>query len=264
MTARSYYRRPSVLLTELGISEPEDIRIEAIAEYCDATIVYEPLEGSAARILGYGDHAFISVDSKSRRERQRFSAGHELGHWMMDRGKIASFVCVDKLFATEWNNDNPEHRANIYAAELLLPEFMFVPRAKNREMTFETVRELARQFQTSLTATTIRLVELGSYPAMVVCSERERRIWFKKGPDVPKCFPARDKPGAYTAAYDLLRGGASTGGPLDVDADGWIDHPEARRYSIREDSIKVGHEMVLSLLWWKDEKQLLDLEADDE
>lgn len=99
---------------------------------------------------------------------------------MMDRGKIASFVCAEKLFATEWNNDNPEHRANKYAADLLLPEFMFVPRAKNREMTFETVRELATQFQTSLTATTIRLVELGSYPAMVVCSERARRIWFKK------------------------------------------------------------------------------------
>lgn len=264
MTARSHYRRPSVLLNELGISEPEDILIEAIAEYCGATVVYEPLEGSAARILGYGDRAFISVDSKSRRERQRFSAGHELGHWMMDRGKIASFVCADKVFATEWNNENPEHRANRYAAELLLPESMFIPRAKKREMTFTTVRDLATQFQMSLTATAIRLVELGSYPAMVVCSGHGRRIWFQRGPDVPKSLRARDKPGAYTAAYDLLRGGIAPDGPLDVDADGWIDHLDARRYTLREDSIRISHEMVLSLLWWKDERQLLELESDEE
>lgn len=264
MASGSHYRSPTALLRELGITEPEDIKIEAIAESCNATVVYEPLKGSAARIIGFGDRAFITVDSQSRRERQRFSAGHELGHWMLDRGRVASFVCIEQVFATEWNSDNPERRANRYATDLLLPEFMFTPRARNLEITFETVRRLAAIFQTSLTATAIRLVELGSFPAIVVCHTSQQRRWFVRGQDVPNAIRLREKPGAYTAAYDLLQGSAINEGPTDVQADGWITHPDSRRYLLREDSIKIGDYYVLSLLWWKDERQLLDLEADSD
>lgn len=262
MTRRSHYRSAPALLRELGITEPEDIRIEAIAEYCGATIVYEPLQGCAARIVGYGDHAFITVDSESRLERRRFSAGHELGHWMADRGKISSFLCQEKVFATEWSEDNPERRANRYAADLLLPRFMFEPRAKNKEITFATVSALAAEFRTSLTATAIRLVEFGSFPAIIVCSEPGRRRWFVRGPDVPDLLRLREAPGAYTCAFNLLRGGSAPEAPTDVQADGWIQHTDARRYSIREHSIAIGHNLVLSLLWWKNESQLLDLDEE--
>jgi Zn-dependent peptidase ImmA (M78 family) len=258
----SHYRSPAALLRELGIAEPEDIKIEAVAEYCNATIIYEPLKGSAARILGFGDRAFITVDSRSRRERQRFSAAHELGHWMLDRGRVASFVCTEQIFAAEWNSDNPERRANRYATDLLLPEIMFAPRAKNLEITFETVRRLATIFQTSLTATAIRLVEFGSFPAMIVFNTSQQRRWFVRGPEIPDAIRLREKPGAYTVAYDLLRGTVTNEGPTDVQADGWITHPDSRRYLLREDSIRIGDHYVLSLLWWKVEQQLLDLEED--
>lgn len=46
MTTQSHYKSAAVLLRELGITEPEDIKIEAIAQYCGATIVYEPLRGA--------------------------------------------------------------------------------------------------------------------------------------------------------------------------------------------------------------------------
>lgn len=264
MTAHSYYIPAWELLKGLGITEPREIQIEAIAEHCGATIIYQPLKGSAARILGFGNRAFITVDSDSIRERQRFSAGHELGHWMLDRGKVASFVCAERVFATEWANDNPERRANRYAADLLLPPFMFKPLAKNREITFDTVKSLAGDFQTSLTATAIRLVELGSFPAMIVCNEPGRRRWFTRGPDVPTSIWPRDVPNAWTSAHDLLNGDAECEGPTDVQADGWITHEDSRRYSIREDSIRIGPNLVLSLLWWKNEQQLLDLDEGEQ
>lgn len=263
MTARPHYVPPPKLLRDLGIAEPADIRIEAIAEHCGATIIYERLRGSAARILGFGERAFITVDSESPRGRQRFSAGHELGHWMMDRRKMADFICAERVFATEWDDENPEKRANRYATELLLPKFMFEPRAQKKEIIFDTVRELARDFQMSLTATAIRLIELGSYPAMIVCSEPGRRRWFIRGSDVPDVLWPRDVPGAYTSAYDLLHGSTKLVGPMDVQADGWINHPQARRYTLCEDSIRIGDAFVLSLLWWKDERQLLDLNEFD-
>lgn len=262
------YRSPAQLLDDLGISEPGDLRIEAIAQYCRATVRYKQLEGCEARLIGFGDRAIIAVNKVSRRERQRFSVGHELGHWMRDHAKVAftAFSCSEKAFLSEWSGDNPERRANRYATELLLPEAMFRQRAKNREITFSTVRELAKQFQMSLTATAIRLVELGSFPSAVVCNERNNRRWFFVDSDVPKVLRLRDEPGRDTLAYDLLRNGEPIYGPVDVYADSWIDHEDAGRYSLREDSIKItlpdNTRYVLSLLWWKDEKQLLDLEED--
>ena len=258
-----HFKSPSTVLKELGIIDPEDIWLEAIAQYCGATIRYEQLEGAEARIIGYRDRAIITIDSRLSPERKRFCAGHELGHWMNDRGRV-SFACTAKMFVREWSNDNPERRANRYATELLLPEAMFIPRAKNQAVTFETVRSLASEFQTSLTATAIRLVDLGSFPAMIICNEGGKRIWFSRGPDVPKAIWPKDRPGPYTNAQALLKGQQASEGPIKIGADEWIEHEDAWRYLLIEDSVKITGNLVLSLLWWEDEKQLLDIEFDDE
>lgn len=262
MTAKLY--SPEKLLKELGIAAPDEIDIEAIAEYCQATVIPQKLKGSAARIIGIGDRAFITVDSASHRARQRFSAAHELGHWMLDRGKLANFVCSEKNFVSDWTGDNPERRANRYAADLLLPKFMFEPLAKNKEITFQTVRELCSLFQTSITATAIRLVELGSFPAIIVCNSKQNRRWQIRGADVPYDIQLRDEPGQYTNAFDLLHGKVSTANPENIQASDWVTHARSRYYSVYEDSVKVTEDLVLSLLWWKDERQLLDLEENEE
>ena len=168
------FKAPATVLDELGVTEPSDINIEAIAQYCGATVVYERLDGCEARILGAGDRAIITVDANAQRARQRFSAAHELGHWMRDRGKLA-FACTEKVLVREWGDDNPERRANRYAADLLLPRKIFEARTRTMPATFESARALAKSFETSMTSTAIRLVELGSYPSMSVCSEGSGR-----------------------------------------------------------------------------------------
>lgn len=251
---------PDLLFDELGIADPRDIDIEAIAEFCGATVVYDFLEGCEARLIGYKDKAIITVNCMAGRERHRFSAGHELGHWMQDRGRIA-FSCQASLFATEWSQDNPERRANRYATDLLLPEVMFRTWARGRAVTFATVRELAQEFLTSLTATAIRLIELGSYPAMLVCNEvGAGRRWFIRGPEISEALWPREMPGAETRAFELLRGESKASGPVDISADGWIKHPHARRYRVREDSVKITSRLVLSLLWWEWDIQQIGIE----
>lgn len=256
------YRAPAALLKELGISEPNEIDIEAIAHYCGATVLYEVLEGCAARIVGHGDRAIITVDSQEHRPRQRFSAGHELGHWMLDRGKVG-FACTESMLSSEWTADNPERRANGYAADLLLPEFMFVPRARRTKITFDTVEALAQEFVMSMTATAIRLVQYGSFPTMIICTERGRRKWFIRGPDVPEMLWPREQPKEDTLANSLIHGHCEEKRPLEIYADSWIDHQDAHRYGVVEDSIKIRPDQVLTLLWWKDERQLLDLTEDE-
>ena len=260
---RSLPRSPEVLLGELGIIRPQDIDVEAIAQFYGATVVYEPLRGCDARLVGYSDAAIITVDPSSRRERQRFSAAHELGHWIRDRGR-AMFACTDDLFATEWSRDNPERRANDFAAELLLPETMFRREAKDRGITFVSVRDLAQVFMTSLTATAIRLVQLGSFPALICCYDQHSRRWFRRGEDVPEVLWPHEHLSADTVAYDLLAGRVVDAEPVEVYADSWFEFEGADRVHVVEHSIQVTSELALSLLWWKDENILLELDGDAE
>ncbi len=259
MALPEYFRAPILLLEELGINEPHEIDIEAIAEYCRATVVYEPLDSCAARILGYGDSALITVDIHSTRARQRFSAGHELGHWMHDRGKIA-FSCDELTLDTQWSELNPEQRANRYAAELLLPEPMFLKHSLNKEITFATVRGLSGLFQTSITATAIRLVDLGSFPCVIIWNQQGRGPKFIRSPSVPECIWPHKEPGRNTIVHDLMKGKRNIEGPAELFADEWIDYPNSSRYGIIEDSLLIGKDTVLTLLWWKDEAQLVDIE----
>lgn len=254
MTELPYFRSPAQLFAGLGIVAPSQIDIEAIAQHCGATVIYEPLAGSEAYILGHRDRAIITVNAGASRGRQRFSAAHELGHWMRDRG-TASFSCERRKMFLERRQEDPERLANVYAVDLLLPEPMFIPRAKAKDVTFDTVRVLTQEFDTSLTATAIRLVKLGSFPSILVYCEENRRKWATFGPDI--FLRLRDEPGPNSIAYELLRGCEATDRPCDVYADEWVEHRDADRYCVREHSIRSGTG-VLTLLWWKDERLLLE------
>jgi hypothetical protein len=257
-------KTPQELLGELGIREPEDLDIDAIAEYCGATIKYQPLQGCEARIVGYKNRAIITANAVSSRARQRFSAGHELGHWMRDRGLVA-FQCEYKNLTRDWASSlsNPETRANQFASDLLLPVSMFRPRSKGMHVTFESVRELAESFQMSLTATAIRFVEHGWLPSMLICNTDQGKAWFVADSAIRGKFWPLDRPGENTLAQ-ALRSRKLVSGPRDIRCDQWIKHPMAYKYWIKEDSILLRDGTVLSLLWWEDERQLLDQEQYEE
>jgi len=259
----STIQTPEQILADLGIREPEDLEIEAIAEYCGATIRYKPLYGCEARIIGYHDRAIITINSSSPRSRQRFSGGHELGHWMRDRGQIA-FKCDYQSYVRGWWASNPETCANRFASDVLLPLGMFQPRARGLHVTFETVRKLAGTFMTSLTSTAIRLVEHGGLPSMLVCNTPQKKEWFVASPEVSgRLWPlARPKQGS--SASSLLSTTREAKVPIDVRCDNGINHPRADHYWIKEDSLSLRDGTVLSLLWWEDEQQLLDLDEYEE
>lgn len=247
------------LLHSLGITEPDEIDIYAIAQTQGATVIEKPVTGCEARIIGYGDNALIVVNSESIPPRKRFSAAHELGHWMRDAGKISLGCNPDsQLGRSEFN---PETRANNYASDILLPKFMFVPRAEKRPMTFETTSDLANTFRTSLTATAIRLVDYASYPSMLVGSDAKGIRWFRRGSGVPEILRPQVA-GRMTFASDLLKRSVVERNHGDVYSDQWF--PSVRRHSLHEDSRRIGDDLVLSLLWWKDEGPLIEIEEEQE
>ena len=68
-----------LLLQEYGVSQPEDIDLEAIAFDQGATIKFRRLDSCEARIIGHGTTAVISINNTSHPDRQRFSLARVFG-----------------------------------------------------------------------------------------------------------------------------------------------------------------------------------------
>ena len=82
--------------------------------------------------------------------------------------------------------------------------------------------------------------------------EVKGKIWLEKRP----------LPGSIAEA--LLRGDRSDISAREVRSDAWFGHRNAPNHWIHEDSILVSDGSVLSLLWWKDESQLIEIDNEIE
>jgi len=255
-------KTPESIWHDLGILDPAHADIEVMAYFCGATVEYRNLDGCAARIIGLGNRAIITVNKEDSVERQRFSIGHELGHWIRDRGK-AFFQCVHgDLSPKNLKNyiNDPEAAANHFAVELLMPKILFRESARNRPITMTTALGLKEDFRVSLTAAAIRLVQLGSYPSFVACHDEKGYLWSWRHENIPLSIRVRRLLSKNTAAYRLIFDpGYSEEGAIDVDADDWVEHERASEYVVKEDSMRIGHNKVLSLIWWHDESQITDI-----
>src|ERR1700739_2676786 len=97
---------------------------------------------------------------------------------MLDRGKTL-VECPTADLRTPWSRAvHPEARANAFAADLLMPEALFSPLARNKPVTLDTVDQLRAAFAVSRTAAAYRLVETGDADCMLVCHSAEGRRWF--------------------------------------------------------------------------------------
>ncbi len=70
VTRTNKYTHAEVILRELGITDPKEIDVEAIARYLGASVKSRPLDGCEARIVGANGRAVISVNSRSSRTRR--------------------------------------------------------------------------------------------------------------------------------------------------------------------------------------------------
>ncbi len=252
-------RPAELLLQTLGITDPRDIDLEAIAFDQGAIVKHGPLDGCEARIVGYGSRAIIMVDDRKPWKRQRFSTAHELGHWKYHRGR--SLVCrPDELADLRSYSLDPERVADFYAADLLLPRYLFVPRAAAlRLSTFETVDTLSREYSTSIPATAIRLVQYGPEPAMIVCHGPLGRKWFNRPQQIPERWFPRDKLAAESSAMSVLFGKHRFNSRTTIGAEAWFDRREATRYELCEQRFKISDQEVLTLLVFTNAEMLEDI-----
>lgn len=247
------------VLFELGMDEPEDIDVELVAAEFNAAVLYEEqVGGCAACLVGYGNKAIISVEKNTPIERQRFSIGHELAHWLFDREKQV-FHCKESTLLEQWAAQSIETRANRFASDLILPRRLFEPRAQNLDPTFESVEVLRRKFNASLTATAIKFVECSSYSCMLCCYVEGHYKWCVRS----EFFPERLWPRSLMSSGTLAsKAHEKTISAAPVSVNCWFDDPRISNGRIIEDSrYSKSLRSTLSLLWWREKFPILD---DDE
>lgn len=247
-------------LHELGVTEPREIDLEAIAFHLGARVRYRPLDGCDARIIGSSGTAIITVNDRSSSRRQRFSIAHELGHWCHHRGRV--LVCRAEEYRPR-DSLSPERIADGYAADLIMPHYLFDPAARQHQKpNFKAVNDLAAVFDTSLTATAIRLVEGDHSPALLVCHGSHGRKWFTRASSVPVRWFPKETLDADSFAFGVLYGGgAADPMPRKIGADAWFDRWEAANCEVHEQTTRTGNDEILTLLLISDP---LMLEDDDE
>ena len=253
------------VIDALGITEPHEIDIEAIAWHLGAKIKYCQVDGCEACILAGKDRAIIRISDKVRRQRQRFSIGHELGHWCHHRRR--ALYCkpedIGSLGTGKPSAKRTEEKvADAYASNLLMPWKVFKPVANQFDrLNFDTVKQMATAFETSLTATAIRLIDMDHTPSLLLSYGPKGRKWFVRSKSVPERWFPRDEVHRDSPSFDVLFGRApESKAARKVEADTWFDRNEADRYEITEQTMRAPDGSILTLLVIKDDGMLSDEE----
>jgi hypothetical protein len=242
------------ILLGLGICDPKEIDLDAIAWTRGAAVEYRPLDGCEATIVGSQRKAIIAVNSRSSLERQRFSIGHELGHWHYHRGRI--LFCGKKEVENPADDAlNPERHADDFASDLILPQYLLRPRLmKLKRVTLTEARYLAGEFRASLTATLIKITASNRFPVVVVCHGKKKRRWFRRADMIPGWWFPLDRLELDSFAADMLFNGASElNRPSKVGADAWFGFRNCDRFEVEEQSFLLPGEEVLTVLRIPDE-----------
>lgn len=131
--------------------------------------IEEPMPPEQSGRIYYEDpFCTVTVNANEGPQRKRFTAAHELGHYLLHRDLLDGKRHLDRLFS-DGGRDNPygplspshEVQANKFAADLLMPAGVLRARYN---ATSDNVRELAELCGVSIAAMKIRLKNLGVRP----------------------------------------------------------------------------------------------------
>lgn len=239
----------------LGITTPNEIDMKAIAYSKQATVKQAPLTGCEARIIGADDRAIITVNSNSGSERQKFSIGHELGHWLKDRGKIGNLCKVSDMEIGQVQKP-VENIANQFASELLMPHFLMQEEVKNSKFNAEIARHVASRFGSSFMAALRRTVKMDLHMGFMACYKKcGTRRYFEKHSLLPGVFFPPNKVPKGSAIQRLING-ESLKGAIAIDGEVWCRESLISGSVVLEHAFHYHADEFLTIVWWQDEEPI--------
>ena len=236
-----------------GFSTPADLVLEDLAYALGVLVLEAPLDTADARLLRKGSRGLIRVNRDIPEPgRKRFAVAHELGHWLLHKTTSQIIACTNEDMVARYKASPAEVEANYFAAELLMPERLFLPHVRGVSPTFDLIKQLASVFTTTLTATAVRLVELSDDYCAVVVSQSGRIKWWR-GSDKfeEKCWiDAGTVLSERSVAAAYFSGREPVLGSEELDAEAWLARcPGGPGTKVVEQAIPLGkYGTVISLV----------------
>jgi Zn-dependent peptidase ImmA (M78 family) len=165
--------RPEVeaqrLLADLGLDRPP-IDASHVTAGLGLRVIEERMDRSISGLLYRDDDAvIIGVNANHPPRRQRFTVAHEVGHYLLHKGRPVVVDHVRMNFRdanSSTATDIEEIQANAFAAELLMPRGAVLAETKRLSAVEDAteagvLRDLADAFDVSEQAMEYRLINLG-------------------------------------------------------------------------------------------------------
>ena len=160
---------PGRLIDKMGIRDVLNahipVNIEDIAKTIGAESVQKTDISVAGMLLPTENSFRILVNRNEHWVRQRFSCAHEIAHLLLDPKHAPSMRKEVPEAPTTL-----EKHCDKLAAQILMPDPTFSRYAKSEICSINSILKLARTFQTSITATTIRLMDVIDEPIIAIFS----------------------------------------------------------------------------------------------
>lgn len=248
------------LLAELMVGAPSEIDLETLAfkaaEKVGGLVIEDGgLDTAEGRLVASpGKGGSIRVKAGLHPGRRRFTIAHEIGHFVLhplvrhDRQHSARHFTI-------WNDASEEAEANVFAAELLMPEFLFKPRSRTGTPSLALLDSLKREFQCSLMATAFQYVHYTNEQVALVVSDGDQISWVKRAKDFwPMVRMGKVHP--HSAAGERLAGKAPDSGKMvRSPVYAWlVNFEDDREQDIMEDSrLHDYYDRTITLLWMKED-----------
>lgn len=240
------------LLRKYHIESPESIDVDTLA-WCVGRLRVRTggVANAEGRLVAAPSKGgVIRVAPTPKIGRFRFTVAHELGHYLLHGGKPLDSV-LQRQALTVWHSATEETEANLFAAELLMPDFIFKPFCRGREPSLKLIDEIASEFRTSTLATAFQYCEYTNEPVALVVSQGWEMRSFKPFVDGdPRLRWGRIH--QHSAAGERLAGKAPDPGKMvRTPAYAWLEGFDRRpNAEIMEDSRYLEwYDRSLTLLW---------------
>lgn len=168
------------LLETLGIDDPASIDIEDLIIFYNGIVKHMPMANCDGRVVMKNGKSIVTLNSNIEfPQKKRFVLAHELGHILLHADKDMTFS-DDYNTLDAYKHGIQEREANDFASELLMPTDSFTEACRRQKFGSSLIRSLSERFNTSLTSTVYRYIDLGSHPICAFYSKDGIVQYWKK------------------------------------------------------------------------------------
>lgn len=169
--------------------------------------------------------------------RKNFTISHELGHFFLHKNRKELRCSMADLtdFGSPTHPKNIEQEANRFAVALLMPADDFRKSIRRHPVSVDLLSRLSEdRYQTSLTATAYRMVELSSQPLAIVIAKNGQIIRWRRNDRMAQSGFWIDK------GRPLPNITLSTKSQL-VDSEIWLDEQRASSWSLTQSAVHMPY-----------------------